>query len=66
MTGRLLHSFHPLAHASSRILILGSMPGEESLRRREYYAYRRNAFWRILAAATGSPVPSGYAEKKRC
>ncbi|MBM3130691.1 MAG: DNA-deoxyinosine glycosylase [Chloroflexi bacterium] len=41
-------SFPPLITENSRILILGTMPGEESLRRQEYYANPRNQFWRII------------------
>ncbi len=43
-----IHSFKPIADAASRILILGSMPGPEALRRQEYYGFPGNHFWPIL------------------
>jgi len=42
-------SFPPIETDSSRVLILGTMPGAESLRCREYYAFPQNAFWPIMA-----------------
>lgn len=45
----LLRSFSPLVAPAARLLILGSMPGGESLRRREYYGHPRNAFWFIIS-----------------
>ncbi len=49
MTQPLLYSFNPIADSNAKILILGSMPGRESLAAGQYYAHRRNAFWKIMA-----------------
>jgi hypoxanthine-DNA glycosylase len=49
-------SFPPVTDKRTRILILGSLPGEESLRQRQYYAYPQNRFWELVGAAIGADL----------
>lgn len=44
----MVNSFNPVAGPNSHILVLGTVPGRESLRLNQYYANPRNAFWRIM------------------
>lgn len=60
MTKPLLFCFEPIADCNAEILILGSMPGQESLAASQYYANRRNAFWKIMADLLGFNPDSAY------
>ena len=60
----LLESFPPISTPDTRVLILGSMPGAESLRKREYYGHPRNAFWPIMAALFYVPELTDYDAKR--
>ena len=59
----LKRSFPPIVDARSLVLVLGTLPGEESLRRHEYYAHSRNLFWPIVCALFGDDPPASYAER---
>jgi len=56
-------SFPPIVDARARILVLGTLPGEESLRRAEYYAHPRNLFWPIVFGLFGATPAVDYAER---
>jgi hypoxanthine-DNA glycosylase len=54
-------SFAPVIDGSTRVLVLGSLPGEISLARAQYYAHPRNQFWRLLEPIINAPlVELGY------
>lgn len=48
-----ISSFDPIVDDSSKVLILGTIPGPESLRLHQYYANRNNQFWSIIYKAFG-------------
>lgn len=60
-----LTGMDPVASAESRILILGSMPGDVSLKAGEYYANRQNRFWRVMEAIVGVPHAKSYQQRTR-
>ena len=60
----LKRSFPPVVDARTRVLVLGSLPGEQSLARAQYYAHPRNHFWRLIGAVAGVEL-AGLAYEER-
>lgn len=56
--------FPPIIDHRSSILILGSMPGEESLRKKQYYAHPRNSFWYIMSRISGFDAGCDYSTRQ--
>jgi len=60
------HGLPPVLGRATRVLILGSFPGEASLVARQYYAHPRNHFWPLVAALIDAPVTAlPYRERLR-
>lgn len=57
-------AFPPSITPATRLLLLGSLPGERSLAAGEYYAHPTNAFWWLMGEVVGEPLPDlPYAER---
>ncbi len=63
VAARQKQGFAAVANARSRVLILGSMPGEMSLQQQQYYAHPRNAFWPLMARLFDFDAHSDYAKR---
>ena len=56
--------FPAVVDAYTRVLILGSLPGEASLAVQQYYGNPRNAFWRLMEGVLDAPlVPLTYEDR---
>lgn len=60
----MIRCFEPIIDDDARLLIVGSIPGEESLRQQMYYAHKRNQFWKIIFEVFGGMPTDNYKEKK--
>ena len=58
-------AFDPVVDADTRLLILGSLPGEASLKAGQYYAHPQNAFWRLIGGVIEQPdlAAQPYADR---
>lgn len=63
INSRVIVGLAAIVDSSSKILILGTMPGIESLRKQEYYGHSRNMLWKMIAHITGKEIPEQYEEK---
>ncbi len=62
-----LQGLPPVVGPRTRVLILGSFPGNASLQARQYYAHPQNQFWKILQALWPQhALPGPDAYEGRC
>ncbi|WPV65956.1 DNA-deoxyinosine glycosylase [Chitinophaga sp. LS1] len=58
-------AFSPIVDENSKILILGTMPGERSLQQQQYYGHKGNQFWKLIFTLVDKPLSDNYEDKKR-
>jgi hypoxanthine-DNA glycosylase len=57
-------SFPPVVTPDTRVLVLGSLPGERSLEAQRYYAHPRNRFWHLIGKVIGVALePLDYEQR---
>src|SRR6187200_1781008 len=57
-------SFPPVVAPNTRLLILGSLPGEKSLAVQRYYAHPQNRFWHLIGKVISTELePLDYEER---
>jgi TDG/mug DNA glycosylase family protein len=49
-------SFPPVVAPDTRVLVLGSLPGERSLAAQRYYAHPQNRFWHLIGKVIGAEL----------
>jgi hypoxanthine-DNA glycosylase len=60
----MISSFPHFINSQTETLILGTIPGVASLMKQEYYAHKRNHFWKIMYTLFSSlPISEIYIEK---
>lgn len=59
-----IHSFPSISNPEATLLLLGTMPGVQSLAMNQYYGNPRNLFWKLVAAVFDEELPLDYNQKK--
>ncbi|WP_418301936.1 DNA-deoxyinosine glycosylase [Lysinibacillus fusiformis] len=63
MSSEIKNVLYPIVDSSTKVLIVGSMPGKQSLEKQQYYGNPRNHFWPIIGKLLQIEVPDDYSER---
>jgi len=55
--------FLPILGSEANVLILGTLPSQQSLIKQQYYGHPRNAFWPIMGELFGAGLDKVYADR---
>jgi hypoxanthine-DNA glycosylase len=58
--------FKAVSRKNAQVLILGTLPGVESLKQHQYYAKRQNSFWKIMGELVGAFPDLPYEDRLAC
>ncbi len=56
-------AFAPIESKNSKMLILGTMPGERSIELNQYYGHKGNQFWKLIFDIFNQPFTDNYADR---
>lgn len=59
-----IYSFPAISNKEAKVLILGTMPGVQSLKLNQYYGHNQNAFWKILFTIFNTTFSQDYEIRK--
>lgn len=60
MSNEVKNVLPPVVDTSTKVLIVGSMPGKLSLEKQQYYGNPRNHFWAIIGQIVKRTIPEDY------
>lgn len=63
MTNNKIYGLEPIVFPSSKILILGTLPGKKSLQFQMYYSDRGNYFWKFISMYLDEEFPNSKKAK---
>jgi len=56
-------AFPPIVTKESKVLILGTMPGERSIEINQYYGHKGNQFWKLMFDVFNQPFKDNYTDR---